>query len=239
MELYASLARERPHQILGIFIRDANNFDIVPPLEDPTGENAQRMSPVLQRRGTHSSSSSINSPPNNFAPLPDSRMLNTPHAPHRLPRSMSGSDTLTPRQSYTVRQSKRTKSDFPQHDPTRSPEYFTSTPLIDLPVTEEPQPITPPNFTSYPPPSYPPRRRQDDDAASISSRISLGRTSTSSSVRQQMSDAERKQYDLQQRVYRARMEIPERIPLRVFREPSECIEAGQILDSLNLTHRQV
>jgi hypothetical protein len=32
------------------------------------------------------------------------------------------------------------------------------------------------------------------------------------------------------RVYRARTQMPSHIPLRVFREPAECVEAQEILD---------
>ena len=49
-----------------------------------------------------------------------------------------------------------------------------------------------------------------------------------------MTDAERKRFDLQMRVYKARMEMPDSIPLRVFRNPAECVEAKQILDTLNI-----
>lgn len=244
LELYASIARDRPGQILGIFIRDASNPELVPALEDPTGDNAGRIPHIPQRRGTQSSASSIASPPSTTAPLPDSRLLNVNH--HRPVRSLSvsmpgaTSDT-TPRAAYAMR-SKRTKSDFPHQDPTDNLDYFTSTSLIDLPVTEEPQPITPPTTSSFAPSSYTApgytRRRQDDETSSTSSRISLGRTSTSSSGRPPMTEAERKQFELQQRVYRARMEIPDRIPLRVFRHPSECVEATQILESLNLARPQ-
>ena len=49
-----------------------------------------------------------------------------------------------------------------------------------------------------------------------------------------MTDAERKQFDLQHRVYKARVEAPKHIPLRVFRHPDECVEAAKILDGLHL-----
>jgi hypothetical protein len=240
MELYAVIARDRPDQVLGIFIRDANNVEAVPPLEDPTGEHAPRVPPVPQRRGTQSSSSSISSPPSNTTTLPDGRLLTT----NRRRPLRTSSDTATPRATYSVRRSKRTMSDFQQQNPPGSPDYFGSTSLIDLPVTEEPEPIAlPSNVIPYPPPSsYTPSaftRRQDDETASVSSRMSLGRTSTSSSLRPPMTEAERKRYELQQRVYRARMEIPDRIPFRVFRDPSECVEARQILDTLNLAHSQM
>ncbi|THH32474.1 hypothetical protein EUX98_g1742 [Antrodiella citrinella] len=55
LELYTQLARDRPSQILAIFIRDANNSDVVKPLDDPTGEQVLRCSedemPIITRFG--------------------------------------------------------------------------------------------------------------------------------------------------------------------------------------------
>jgi hypothetical protein len=45
-----------------------------------------------------------------------------------------------------------------------------------------------------------------------------------------MSDVERKRCDLQMRVYRARVIFDAKIPLRVFRDPQECVEVWEILD---------
>jgi hypothetical protein len=61
-----------------------------------------------------------------------------------------------------------------------------------------------------------------------------GRSSTSSTVSSVSSipPAERKRLELQQRVWRARSVIPKEIPLRVFRDPLECVEAFQILDKV-------
>ena len=42
--------------------------------------------------------------------------------------------------------------------------------------------------------------------------------------------AEKKRSDLQLRVWKTRLVIPEKIAFRVFREPEECIEADQVLD---------
>lgn len=237
MELYASLARARPHQILAIFIRDAHNHDVVPPVDDPTGERIPPSPP--QRRGTQSSGSSVSSPPMSTVPLGDSKMLTAPHRPHR---SVSGSDIplAASRPSYPIRLPKRTKSDMPQQ-PTinENTDIFTTSSLMDSPVTEEPPPVVPLSTSplSYPPPTFS-RKRQDDETSSTSSKMSLGGRSTTSLRVVPVTDAERKQWDLQQRVWRARMEIPERIPLRVFRHPSECVETRQILDSLNLSKPQ-
>ena len=240
MELYASIAKTHQQQILGIFIRDASVPD-VPPLDDPTGANVALVMPGLQRRGTQSLPSSSN--PSPVTPSVNGRI---PGATHHPTRSMSGSEVPTPRGStYATRVPKRTKTDL-QGPPSHSVPsgYFVSTSLLDSPVCEEPQPIPSP-ILNVAPTSYPPlgfrsvNRRQDDDASSTSSRISLGRGSTASSFRTApMTDGERKQYDLQARVYKARADIPASIPLRVFREPSECIEVAQILDDLKLGRPQ-
>ena len=39
---------------------------------------------------------------------------------------------------------------------------------------------------------------------------------------------------LQQRVNRARELMPQQVPLRVFRHPSECVEAKEILDQFDV-----
>jgi hypothetical protein len=39
-----------------------------------------------------------------------------------------------------------------------------------------------------------------------------------------MSAAEKRRYDLQMRVYKARNVMPREIPLRVFKKPEECME---------------
>jgi hypothetical protein len=49
-----------------------------------------------------------------------------------------------------------------------------------------------------------------------------------------MSDAEKKQYGLQMRVYRARTQMPGHVPLRVFRHPGECVEVLEVLRGVGL-----
>ncbi|PPQ64719.1 hypothetical protein CVT24_008346 [Panaeolus cyanescens] len=44
-----------------------------------------------------------------------------------------------------------------------------------------------------------------------------------------MSEIEKKRAELQARVYRARNMMPSNIPLRIFRDPGECVEAAEIL----------
>jgi hypothetical protein len=47
-----------------------------------------------------------------------------------------------------------------------------------------------------------------------------------------LSDAEKKKNGLQMRVYRARTQMPGHVPLRVFRDPKECIEVEEVLKSV-------
>ena len=52
-----------------------------------------------------------------------------------------------------------------------------------------------------------------------------------------LTEAERKRVDLQMRLWRARYEVATHIPIRIFREPEECVEVQQILDRLQLPGR--
>ena len=45
-------------------------------------------------------------------------------------------------------------------------------------------------------------------------------------------EGEKKQIELQNRVYRARLIIPMHIPFRVFEDPTECVEAEEIVKRL-------
>ncbi|KAL5531746.1 hypothetical protein ACEPAG_4623 [Sanghuangporus baumii] len=45
--------------------------------------------------------------------------------------------------------------------------------------------------------------------------------------------SEKKRYKLQERVYRARLLMPSHIPLRVFVDPEECVEADRVLDDMS------
>jgi len=42
-----------------------------------------------------------------------------------------------------------------------------------------------------------------------------------------MTEVEKKRYELQMRVYRARTQMPSQIVLRIFREPAECVEVEE------------
>ncbi len=236
MELYASLARDRPRQILAVFIRDANNRDLVKPLEDPTGEQVWRSPPSMNTGNgdSRSSSSTIGGGQSTLTP--------STYTAHRLASKSVSDVTTPPPRLYAARQPKRTRSLASPPLAKEGNDYFTSHLILDAPISEEPATIPPP---SYPPSSFSRRVNNNnsgnqDSYFTSSARLSKGRTSTASSLKgaPQMTDAERKQYDLQMRVYRARLEMPEHIPLRVFREPSECVETEEILTRMNIVGRK-
>jgi len=101
-------------------------------------------------------------------------------------------------------------------------------------VTEEPEPLpasaSQPTYST----SYPPRSRRSTNASTISTVSSLSSRSLGS-MYAKMSDQEKRRYDLQIRVYKARRLVPDHIPLRVFQSPEECeAEASALVSSVSL-----
>ena len=114
-------------------------------------------------------------------------------------------------------------------------------------VTQPPKPIQPPRITvNMVPESYPSLSsqslpyqkyvRQDSLSTSVSDSAT-----TSSSYNNlnygganggKMTEVEKKRYELQTRVNRARTQMPSHVVLRVFREPSECVEIEGMLEGL-------
>ena len=194
LELYASLAAERPDQIAGVFLRDAtdNTADSVEP-STPTS--------VVGRTNTSSSTSSIEDPTGGKVltgqvvpspPPPPPPETEVPRSPV-LDVSMSGGS------------------------------YFTSGPL-----SAEPEPYVKPQTT--PPSAFakfqaPPIRRA---SLSLYPLLPESRLRRRSSAR--VPEWEKRRNELQTRVNRARMQIPAHIPLRVFRQPEECVEVWNVLD---------
>ncbi|KAI0085739.1 hypothetical protein BDY19DRAFT_964089 [Irpex rosettiformis] len=236
MELFATIARDRPRQVLAVFIRDASNWEVVKPLEDPTGEQALHMAywnttAPSYRRSPSTHSSGDTTPTLNGSAL----------APQHPSRSISSDDLSIGTSGCSVRQTRRTRStilppsSFPGVANTYEPGYFSSSPISSSPVSE-PSPMT------YPPPpssiSSSAKRLDSDRSQSTlnATRPSSLRKLSNGSIRgsgfPQMTDAEKKQYDLQVRVNRARNIMPENVPLRVFRDPKECVETKDVLDHL-------
>ncbi|KAI0788704.1 hypothetical protein C8Q75DRAFT_807439 [Abortiporus biennis] len=246
LELYASIARERPNQVLGIFIRDAN-LDVVPPLEDPTGDRALRkmsrngfgLGVNGNGNGTGQGALPIKLPsPVAIAPNPPPTGRSARRRPSRSVSDIGSPTHTTPR--MTAKSPTRTHSmaDIPtsmlsvpypygknglpigSYSPGIQTTHSSPNILSESPTSEEPP--------SMVPPLYP---RQNSFSFSSSSRSS---TSLSLKPLPSMTDAEKRQYDMQNRIWRARILVPERIPIRIFRDPRECVEWEGILDEFRV-----
>ena len=67
-------------------------------------------------------------------------------------------------------------------------------------------------------------------SSAMQSNSSFASTSSMEATRKaSLPDAQKRRSDLQVRVCRARTQIPGHIPLRIFRDPSECVEANEVL----------
>ncbi|KAK7687769.1 hypothetical protein QCA50_008988 [Cerrena zonata] len=284
LELYASFARERPEQVLAIFIRDAGG-DKSLPLDDPTGENGMfgwdgvtsgmmngsaASSPVKQlsrdemqvdgSRTPNQSSTDVLTPRPRSAP----RIVTTPRmnsytdsgsssssssglasnqaypyfAPNKSQTYSSSPLRTVPEPSLSMSMSIPT-SDEPSSFPTPTIPNSSEYPSLSTSYPPSPSsthPRLPPNANRYPPlitiPSPARPSRTSSISSNLSTRMSLGSSGTPTQI---VSEPERRQADLQMRVYRARMDLPRHVALRVFREPQECFEdAERILDRLRL-----
>lgn len=134
---------------------------------------------------------------------------------------------LTPLNSPYVTRTKKT----PFSSGTKV-DYFTSNPITAEPeaLIDFDSPITAtPTMTTSPPSSATPSTPWSTHSNAPSFKSKRSSYSTNGGVR--MTESERKRYELQMRLYRARAMIPFQITLRVFRSPSECIETWGLLDS--------
>ncbi|KAI5121638.1 hypothetical protein M0805_001166 [Coniferiporia weirii] len=217
LELYAQLAGERHNQILAVFVRDANGPG-VGPLDDPTGEKIKHQHIAPKRTVSYASGMPPLPPTHtrgNFARTVSDNEYENMHQPHV--------DTFGPVVEG---------SDFP-------PEYSP----IHRPRAQDP----PASFSSDP--THGPRTPQTPSNAGSAYDPYLGTTTPphSSSLSSpslqfpgsitkaelaNLTPSERRRYDLQERVYRARLRMPSHIPLRVFKEPEECVEADRILNEV-------
>ncbi|KAF9499558.1 hypothetical protein BDN71DRAFT_1441689 [Pleurotus eryngii] len=228
LELYAEFAKERPEQVLGVFIRYAE--ETAEMIQDPTGWQTIGASsiPAFNRaKATPSGPTVSDNPPETSTMEPRTPRRNTPKAtvtetpkPKQLSLSIPAPYTPPP-----VSKSASARTD--RHGP------ITSSPL-----TSEPERYLSPSAHS----ATTPTSAKLSDAwksktggsteSGVSARPASISSSTSASVSSaylRMSEPEKKKFDLQTRVYRARTQMPGHIPLRVFRSPEECVEAEFIL----------
>ncbi|KAJ7268654.1 hypothetical protein B0H12DRAFT_58952 [Mycena haematopus] len=128
-----------------------------------------------------------------------------------------------PRRSWSTAPSTPTT---PAYSVPPAPEDYFSPPAT--PMTAEPDPIMDMSATTSRPPSIR-TYGQYRKATPSSIRSAVSGSAAGSATREKMSEAERKRYELQLRVWRARTQMPSAVPLRIFRDPKECVEAEEIL----------
>jgi len=174
LELYVDLARERPGQILGIFIRDVTS--------------GLDQSPYLL---------------NETQVLTNEPESTTPTSPSSGRFSVHGSDSPTSQRSFPY-EPRRSWT-----DPSRRNQKV---------VQQQPQPV--------------PRMQIQSGSFHDEDYPVPGRDPWANSQQVQMTPAERRRWELQQRVARARQMLPPGIVLKIFKEPEECTETHQILDQL-------
>ncbi len=251
LELYASLAKSRPEQILAIFIRDARfggPGDPVNSLDDPTGERVLRGPSGLvfgeDQFGSLPPGVSIPVP----VPLVSPGIGRGRHTMRRgISRSLSEygvpqATTQVPQRTHSYADVASTFSSGLTKD--QNP-YIVAQPratpmmISDAPISEEPAslPDSTPTPASSGSPNSPPRTTRRTPPGGYFSTSLSSRSSTLSSSRTgqaSLSDAERRRLELQMRVYRARADVPGSIPIRVFSNPSECVEASNLLDKSHI-----
>lgn len=192
LELYASIAMERPQQILAVFIRDVHDAG----LADATGSLASLMSTRAPE-------------PVKKTSLPAQPLATRPHPL----RSMSDPDALKQLGPYAAKPKpsvKRPASKF-----TLPPQSFSS---FDIPANSDSKTKT---------------------RMSVDSISSIGSSSSSLSLRNfrratgqttpSMTEAEKKRFELQNRVNKAKLMMGSDVVLRVFKLPEECIETERLL----------
>lgn len=179
LDLYVELARERPDQILGIFLRDVVP-NVVPAIDHLLGDQ-------------------YTEEPQTIEPSPTS----TPLRP------------LTPASSFTSASSSRQPQSYvPYVSRSRSGTDPKRT------VQQQPQPI----------PAMMARRSFIDDDPTMPGRDPWPQGSDD---QVKMSPAEKRRWDLDQRIARAKVTLPPHILFRVFLHPDEIEEVYAIIDSLS------
>lgn len=178
LELYTELARERPHQVVGVFVRNVS-----------TGPDHDVVSISARTGGGYDHADA------NFGlPLVDTE-------PEPMP-SMPSTSSLN-----SLASSRPGSGSSSGMIPTRPP------------------------LSPYGSRSYSPR------SPVMSSMLKSPRLLPRSRSLGGMSLEEKRRYDLESRIDRARAIIPSHTAFRVFREPDECVEVQSILDRFLKSHR--
>lgn len=183
LELYSSLAAERPNQIAGVFIRDVCAVG----LDDPTGPPEQAKSPMKPKsRGT-------------------------------MPFPSGGSSRIAPKRAAS--------------DTDVSPTHPGAI-RIPRPNTKRTLPPVPYSFEPSTDPKLLPCASEDSSSSIASTGSSVSSSSHSTLYVRPITEGEKRRCELQHRVNKARSIMPPHVKLRVFEDPKDCVEAGQIIQRL-------
>lgn len=199
MELYATVAMERPQQILAVFIRDArspSDGDELQSVEDPIGAAAHtRWGRYPQRSDSGGS-------------LKAFRQMS------RSSDSTSVQSTMSPGPTpfYQNRQ-----PSTPSNKRQGPADYFGQT------RRSSPTPNNGNDDVSW---SGMNQTSEDPMTGEIDISVGLGPKPA------KMPEAEWKRLELQMRVDRARLNMPQSVKFRLFMNPGECMEAFEVLDRL-------
>jgi len=217
LELYAAMAKERPQQILAVFIRDVGAFeDASRELEDLTGLGAvYRLAAASKDKDYHKNATvgRKTSVKRGSEPNP----AEVPFTPKPLKRSMS-------EMAFPIRVkptlSKLNLSAGNVNNGSGGSNFLASSAGSD---SNSPMPWTPSRS-----------RQLYNDPDRSNSPSAPG--AFYSEYPANMSEQDKKRTELQMRVYKARAQMPSHVFLRVFRKAEECVEVSEILDRLHVGH---
>ncbi|CAE6359224.1 unnamed protein product [Rhizoctonia solani] len=236
LELYSTLAQERPHQILAVFIRD-----VTPPTPPATAPSSPVLGPtadnVVKKKGSTSSLRSMRSLTGGgkSSKEPPSKIQIPAHTKNTTATVGQGSRPGTPKRldsrSVTDPPRSATSPTTPYQVYTRargtSGSYFDSPTTPTLPV-----PPTPPFYVRSPPINQ--GIELDPAGALVSAAATAGTGhSADAAVDTTRAGILAKKEALRLRVDEAKLRIPSGVVLRIFKEPSECEDdANRIIDRL-------
>lgn len=259
LELYADIARERPDTILAVFIRDVDSGEPIndPTGWDVMDAAGTRPSSApLVPRSDSTTTSPVDSVDraNQETIFVGMKRALSDHVISRLSSTSSGSATSSQKKKtslLSVLEIPENGSQYFSSAPiSDEPEAFangkggelwppSSTAQASTTTFSGPSPS--PTESSLKSPlstrvyaklinkATPPLSLSIKSSA-MQSNSSFASTSSMEPTRKaSLPDAQRRRSDLQMRVCRARMQIPGHIPLRIFRDPSECVEANEVL----------
>ncbi|KAG8926373.1 hypothetical protein FRC01_008946 [Tulasnella sp. 417] len=245
LELYAAIARERPEQILALFLRDVSTTGLPVDVPDPIRdiERLEQSSPTTNYFSPNpptASRSSTLTPRVRDIPPPPVRNMSA------RPGSMDSSSTAYGSAQVPYRPRTPSRKSTLSSEGVPPPSSSTTRPTFSNAYTSEPQEVRTPS------PQAVQTRAPPIEARTPSQRLpgaygsgrppTTHRSSTSMSSASYAQDSaydieERRRNELRARVEAARQLTPAHILLKIFREPQDCGDVFKLLDELGLKEK--